>query len=240
VFWTAFLLITSLFVLSNQISAFQWEWGLKTGMVQSKAGLSSDLPYTAVDSLNAFPLGSFLSFFFVEDQLGIQPEIHYSVKEFEILEEDLGQEISSKYKISYIEIPVLIAYRFPLRGRFKPGLVFGPCLGFAHKVMEVQTAFANTEKRELDDNLKNQDFGLVIGGNVRYNIGSMNILLGLRYNLGLSNILKNITDVSYDFHENDTIKNRAWALSIGIAFIPRAHRYLTSAGLKHRVCTDCE
>jgi hypothetical protein len=174
--------------------------------------------------LNAYSAGAFLSFFFVADQLGIQPEILYSVKGFEILEEDLGQEISSQYRISYIEIPFLIACRFPLKGRIKPGLVFGPYVGFAQQVMEVQTAFGNTEKRELGDNLKNTDFGLVFGGNVRYRLGPINILLSLRYNLGLVNISKNIKEVSYDFGGYDTIKNRAWTVSIGIAFIPRAYR----------------
>jgi hypothetical protein len=156
--------------------------------------------------------------------LGIQPEIHYSIKGFDVVEEDLGQEISSKYKISYIEIPVLIAYKFPLKGRLKPGLVLGPYLGFAHKVMEVQTAFGSTEKRELDDNLKKTDFGLVFGADFRYRLGFVNILLCVRYNLGLVNISRNIMEVSYNFGESDTIKNRALTVSLGVAFIPPASR----------------
>jgi hypothetical protein len=140
------------------------------------------------------------------------------------VEEDIGQEISSKYKISTIEIPVLISYRFPLRGRLKPGLVFGPYFGFAHKVKEVQTAFGETAKRELDDNLKKTDVGLVFGGNVRYRIGSIGIILSARYSLGLTNISKNIMEVAYDFLENDTIKNRAFTISLGVAFIPPASR----------------
>jgi hypothetical protein len=220
--WKAPVLIAAVLIVGNQVFASQWEWGIKAGIMQSKANFSQDLPYISVGSLNAFSVGSFLSYFFIADQLGIQPEIHYSVRGFDILEENQGQEISSKYKISYFDIPVLIVYRLPLKGRIKPGLVFGPYLGFAHKVMEVQTAFGNIEKRELDDNLKNPDFGLVIGGNVRINLTSLNILLSLRYNLGLVNISKNIMDVSYDFQENDTIKNRSWTLLVGISFIPRA------------------
>jgi len=211
-------------LVGSQIFASQWEWGLKAGIVRSEAGFSRDLPYTYVESLNAFSAGSFLSFFFIKDQFGVQPEINYSVKGFDILEEDLGQEISSKYKISYIEIPVLIAYRFPLKGRLKPGLVFGPYVGFAHKVREVQAAFGNTEKRDLDDNLKKTDVGLVFGGNVRYRIGSIGIILSARYSLGFVNISKNIMEVAYDFYENDTIKNRAFTISLGVAFIPPASR----------------
>ena len=210
--------------MGSQIFANQWEWGLKAGIIRSKANFSRDLPYITVESLNAFSVGSFLSLFFIKDRLGIQPELNYSVKGFDIVEEDLVEKISSKYKISYFEIPVLIAYKVPLKGHIKPGLVFGPYIGFAHKVREVQTAFGNTEMRELDDNLKKMDFGLVFGGNVRYRLGSTNVLLSVRYSLGLVNISKNIKEVSYDFRENDTIRNSAIILSLGVAFIPPASR----------------
>jgi len=218
--------VLCLFVLlaGSQIFAAEWEWGLKAGMVRSKASFSRDLPYTTLESIHGFSIGSFLSFFFIKDQFGIQPEINYSVKGFDVMEEDLGQEISSQYKISTIEIPVLLSYRIPLRGRLKPGLVFGPYLGFAQKVREVQTAFGNTEKRELDDNLKKTDVGFVFGGNVRYRLGSINVLLSARYSLGFVNISKNIMEISYDFEEGDWIKNRALTISLGIAFIPSASR----------------
>jgi hypothetical protein len=219
------LVLSAVIVLVGcQIFASQWEWGLKAGIVRSKAGLPQDIPNITIGPLNELSLGSYLSYFFIKDQLGIQPEIHYSVKGFDVLEEDRGQEISSQYKISYFEIPVLISYKFPLRGRIRPGLVFGPYLGFAQKVREVQTAFGNTETRELDDNLKKTDVGLVFGGNVRYRLGSMNILLSVRYSLGLVNISKDIQEVSYDFQDSDTIKNRAFTISLGVAFVFPANR----------------
>jgi hypothetical protein len=219
-------LMVCIFILlvGSQIFAFHWEWGFKTGIVRSKAGFSRDLPYITIGPINELSLGSYLSYFFIKDQLGLQPEINYAIKGFDVLEEDLGQEVSSKYKISYVEIPVLIAYRFPLRGRFRPGLVLGPYLGFAHLVREVQTAFGTKDVRELDDNLKKTDIGIVFGGNVQYRLGSMSIMLSVRYSLGLVNISKNIMEVSYDFRENDTIKNRDFTISLGIAFIPRASR----------------
>jgi hypothetical protein len=204
--------------------ASRWEWGLKTGLVRSRAYFSRDLPYATVGSLNAPCVGVFLSNFFIDGQLGIQPELNYVVKGFDVLEEDLGQEISSQYKVSYFEIPVLIAYRIPMRGRIKPGLVFGPYWGIARKVTEVQTAFGNEEKRELDDNLKDTDVGLVFGGNIRYRLGSMDILLSVRYSLGLTTISKDIREVAYDFQSDDTIKNRALTLTLGIVFNPSAER----------------
>lgn len=222
--WKILALSAFILIVGSQIFASQLEWGLKAGIVRSKASFSNDLPYITVESLDAFSVGSFLSFFFIEDNFGIQPELNYSIKGFDVVEEDLGETISSKYKISTIEIPVLIVYRLPLKGRIKPGLVFGPYVGFAHKVREIQTAFGSTEKKELDGNLKKMDFGLVFGGNVRYRLGSINVLLSVRYSLGLVNISKNILEVAYDFLEDDTIKNRAFTVSLGVSFIPRAYR----------------
>ncbi len=219
-------LLSSLSVLfvGNLLHASGWEFGFRAGVARSKAAISRDLPFLTVKPIGEISASSFLSFFFSRDGFGIQPEIGYSVKGFAVMESDRGEEISTKYKISYIEIPVLLAYRFPLKGRLKPGLVCGPYFGFAQKVREVQTAFGNTEKRVMDDNLEKTDIGIVFGGNVRCRLGSMNILLSARYSVGFVNISKNIKDVSYDFEEGDTIKNRALTVSFGIAFIPSTSR----------------
>jgi hypothetical protein len=199
-------------VLSSEV-----ELGIRAGMLRSKAQISRDLPGIAIGSMDTISFGAYLSYFFIGDQLGLQPEIHYSVNGFDALETDMGQEISSKYKVSYIKLPLLISYRLPLKGRLKPGVVFGPYFGFADKVIEVQTAFGQTEERDVGDNLKQLDIGLVFGGNVRYCLGMVSLLLSARYNLGLSNISRDITDVAYDFYESDSIKNRAFSVSFGVA-----------------------
>jgi len=208
----------------NLLSSSGWEFGLRAGVTRSKADISRNLPFLTVEPVDEITARSFIAFFFAGDGFGVQPEIGYSVKGFGVAETDRGEEIITEYKISYIEIPVLITYRSPLKGRLKPGLVCGPYFGFPQKVREVQTAFGSTEKRELDDNLAKTDIGLVLGGNVRYRLGSIGILLSARCSLGLVNISKNIMEVSYDFAEGDTIKNRSLTLSLGIAFAPSASR----------------
>lgn len=213
-----FVLCAFILLLGSPLYSYELELGLKAGMVRSMAVISRDLPGITIDAIDELSFGSFLSFFFIGDQLGLQPEIYYSVKGFDAQETDQGQVISSRYKISYIKIPLLVSYKLPLKGRLKPGVVFGPYFGFARKVMEVQSAFGQTEERELGDNLKETDVGLVFGGNVRYSLGFVNVILAARYNLGLVNISKDITEVSWDFRSRDTIKNRALTVMIGLAF----------------------
>jgi hypothetical protein len=197
---------------------FSHELGIKAGLSRSHGDISRGIPGITFQSANDFSAGIFLSLHLFGEQLRLQPEVNYIVKGFDAQEMDRGEEISSKYLISYIEIPILVFYQVPLKGRLKPGVFFGPYMGFARKVMEVQTAFGETEKRELGDNFRGEDFGLAIGGDVRFRIGSFNLLLDIRYSLGFNNISKDIMDVAYEFQDDDMIKNRALVLSLGLGF----------------------
>jgi hypothetical protein len=192
--------------------------GLKTGWSQSKADIIRVLPGMTFAPLNEYSFGTFLSFSLIGDRVFFQPEINYSRKGFVTLETDRHQEIDSRYRIAYIEIPLLIGYIVPLKGRLRPGLFFGPYFGFALRAVEVQTVFGQTEKRELGDNLEENDAGIVFGVNLRYRMGKASLILDVRYGLGFVNISKDITEVSYDFSENDTLKNRALTVSLGIGF----------------------
>lgn len=209
------LLLFCAVFLSSCGSLSGQELGFKAGLSRSLADFSRGLPGITLQSMNDYSAGIFISLDLFGGQLGLQPEVNYIVKGFDAREMDRGAKISSQYKISYIEVPFLVYYRAPLKGRFKPGVCFGPYLGFAHKVQEVQTAFGETEKRALDDNLKGEDFGLVFGGNMKYRVGFINLMLDIRYSLGFNNISQDIMDVAYEFRQDDEIKNRALVVSLG-------------------------
>ena len=194
------------------------ELGAKFGFVRTRVHISQDIPGITYQSMNDFAAGIFLSIDIIGGQLGLQPEVNTIIKGFDVKETDQGEEVSSKYKISYIEVPVLVYYKFPLQGKVKPGVFVGPYVGFAQKATEVQTAFGETEKRDLGENLKGQDFGLMFGGNVRYRAGSLNLMFDIRYSIGFNNISQDIMDVAYEFREDDTIKNRSLVVSLGVSF----------------------
>lgn len=212
------LLLWSSILLFSGNCLFSQELGVRAGIVRSHANISGLIPWMDFRPINEFSAGIFFSFDLIGGHLVLQPEINYAVKGFDAVEQDLGESISSIYKIHYVEIPLLLCYKLPLKGRIIPGVLFGPYIGFPFKTMEVQIAFGETEKRELDDNLKNTDFGLVFGANVRYKIGTASLIVDVRYNLGLTNISKDITEVAYEFVEDDTIKNRSLAFTLGLGF----------------------
>lgn len=194
------------------------ELGAKLGVARSHASISQEIPGIDFQSMIDFSGGLFLSIDIIGGQLGLQPEINYIVKGFDARETYQGEEVSSKYKVSYIEVPVLIYYKAPFKGKIKPGVFVGPYVGFAQKATEVQTAFGDTEKRDVGNNLKGQDFGLMFGGNVRYCVGSLNLMLDIRYSIGNNNISQDIMDMAYEFQNEDMIKNRSLVLSLGVAF----------------------
>jgi hypothetical protein len=84
------------------------ELGAKFGLARSRADISQQIPGITYQSMNDFSAGIFLSLDIIGGQLGLQPEINYIVKGFDVREMDQDEEISSKYKISYIEVPVLV------------------------------------------------------------------------------------------------------------------------------------
>ncbi len=194
------------------------EPGLKLGLVRARADIARGIPGITWGPIHEFSAGLYLSVDIAGGQLGLQPEVYFVTKGFDALENARGEEVSSKYKISYVEVPVLAYWKMPLKGRLRPGLFFGPYFGFATKVMEVQTAFGETDKRELGDNLKGRDFGLVFGGNIRCGLGSVVLMFDVRYSLGLNNISKDITAVAYEFQESDKIRNRALTMAFGVGF----------------------
>lgn len=195
------------------------ELGLKAGLDLSRAAFSGEIPWITFKPMRDFSAGIYLSLDLFDGRLGIQPELNYTVRGFDAREEDQGMEISSKYRISYLECPILLYYRAPWMGNFRPGVFWGPYLGFPLRVTEIQTAFGVTATRDVGNNLKGQDAGLVFGGDVRYRLGTVRLKLDIRYNLGLANISRDILQVAYEFQEKDTIKNRSLTVTLGVGFI---------------------
>lgn len=215
---SVFILLVLILVSGTQIISQELELGFKAGFISSRTDISRDLPGIRRGAISEFSIGTQLACFFLSDQFGLQPEVLYSIKGLDAQENDQGQEVSSRYQVSYLEIPLLLTYRLPLKGRVKPGLVFGPYIGIAQTVKEVHSGFGISEERDLGENLKNTDIGLILGGNIRYELGTVRIILSARYSIGLRNLSKNIQEIAYDFQEDDTIKNRAFTLMIGLTF----------------------
>ena len=211
-------LFMTVFLGTGQAADEQTEIGFLGGFQLSKANLPESYLSMSYDTLAEFSFGIHLSSFFLKGRFGLRPEINYLTRGIKTRESAQGREVISRYKTSYVEIPILLIYRIPLVGRIEVRPLFGPYIGIPLKSKELQTAFGETNKRELGDNLKNPDIGLVLGMQMGYLMDKILMFLDVRFNLGILNISKDIQKVSYDFSQEDGFRNRSLSLSIGFAF----------------------
>jgi hypothetical protein len=186
-------------------------YGIKAGGIMAKAW-GDDVPDEASwkFGVNA---GAFMNYR-LNDMFVVQPEAFYAMKgwKYDISDEDLG-DYSVNVKLDYIDIDVLAKLTVPMEGKIKPAIFVGPYVGIkASAKMEVE------DVSEDIDNAKSTDFGVVLGGEVGYELGNgMMILLDVRYSMGMVNIF----DVPEDAPagtEAPNVKNQALIFMAGVAF----------------------
>lgn len=131
-------------------------------------------------SLVGFHAGGFVSFFF-GDNLALQPEVLFSSQGAKL--ENAGDK--QNLKVSYINVPVLLKYRF--NGGFY--LEAGPQIGF--KVSE------DIDDMPVEDFAKSTD--LSVAGGLGFH-SSSGLGIGARYTAGLSKVGDfNAGDIDPDF-----------------------------------------
>ena len=191
------------------------EVGVKAGIEMSNFSLSKDIANTEFNSRKSLKLGAFASIG-LTGGLSLQPEFYYTQKGTEVRE----GTVLALYKLSYMEFPVLLKYRFPSTGRSLFSLFTGPY--YALNTTASGELKINGEDRggipDLKENVAGSDYGLVIGGEFGYRLGKGRLILDLRFSLGLMNIGKNVRQISGDLDYDDTVKNRSISFTIGYAF----------------------
>jgi len=200
--------------------------GIKLG---AKAGVNfADVGGSDVSTLEAFIGAStksktgFIAGAFAEFMIGnmfaIQPEVLYSQKGVKFEE----QGATLKYKIDYIEVPLLFKVNIPIEGsKVHPNVYAGPAVSFKSSC-KVSGEFGglsadvDCEGQDIidifDDEIliKSTDLGLVFGGGVSFDVGGAEVGVDVRYNLGLSKV--------EDFDPPDDIKNKVISImgTIGV------------------------
>ncbi|TFH23921.1 MAG: PorT family protein, partial [Bacteroidia bacterium] len=92
-----------------------------------------------------------------------------------------------KYKVNYIELPIMIKYAFLINSTLVPYAMAGPSIGLLTGAKyEDDEGYIQDEK----DNTNGFDFGLGLGGGVSYPHGNMIFFAETRYVFGLANINK--------------------------------------------------
>lgn len=113
----------------------------------------------------------------------IQPEVLYTMKGAKFEQTILGETMTFKMNLSYLEIPVLVKLMIPTLGGIKPSLFAGPAVAIKLSGKTKLEYAGQTEEEDIE-NMKDTDFGLIIGAGVDFG----KLTVDLRYVLGLTAI----------------------------------------------------
>jgi len=113
--------------------------------------------------------------------------------------------VTLKYKVNYIELPILFKYAFSLHSSLAPYAMAGPSLGFLTGA-KFEDEDGNTQDEK--DHTKTLDFGLGLGGGVSIPHGKLTFFAETRYVLGLVNINAE--------SDESAVKNRGLLVLVGV------------------------
>ena len=109
------------------------------------------------------------------------------------------------FKVSYIEIPIMVKYDFQINSSLTPYAMAGPSFGFR---TGAKYKSKEGEVQDEKDNTKVFDFGVGFGGGVSFPHENLTFFAETRYVLGLVNINKE--------SDESTVKNRGLQVFVGV------------------------
>jgi hypothetical protein len=180
--------------LSGQFDDLDWievDWDTsEVSLIQLNSASITDL-----GSMTAFSFGGFVNLQFTEE-FSIQPELLYIRKggkqDLEVgttiggsLPLDFSGEL--KWKLDYLEIPVLLKYTVPTEGSFAPSFFAGPAIGFLATSNLGVGIMGFSEDVDIGFLTAGVDFGVVVGAGFNIDLGPTKfITVDGRYSLGFA------------------------------------------------------
>ncbi len=112
-------------------------------------------------------------------------------------------------EITYIEVPVLVGYRFRPNRKYSPRIYAGPAMAFKTDAqIKFNAKGSDLVQREEDLTVESKDLGLMVGVDVNMLVGGETLNFGLRSTFGNSNARTAKPEVF----------NTAVSLTVGIVF----------------------
>ncbi|SEB42905.1 Outer membrane protein beta-barrel domain-containing protein [Tenacibaculum sp. MAR_2009_124] len=203
------LLFAVFMILGLTVNAQNIEFGAKAGLSLSNLSVENSFGAQSFDSSTNFHFGGVVEFK-LSEKFSIQPELLFSRQgNVVILKGGNGIAITDfeeTTRLDYLNIPVMVKYYFIKNFSVEVGPQIGVLLS-AKSILEDKSVTGNgDEKNDIKEYIESLDYGVNFGVGYKLDNG---INFGLRYNLGLSDIV---------ISENNTLKNRAFQISLGYNF----------------------
>lgn len=193
---------------------------------------NSESDYNDLKSRAGFHVGAVMDWNVAGD-FYIQPGLFFTTRgakgEWSESDADYSYKYTEKLNMSYLQIPVVASYRFPVSDAVKIDVNVGPYISFGLggklKIEETVTYDGETDRStdkydifgKSSDGKKKGDFkrfdaGLRFGAGVNIH----HFYVGVSYDLGLTNLAH--TGDDYRWSSKDKFKNGAFNISVGYNF----------------------
>jgi hypothetical protein len=212
-----FTIFLSSAILSNSDTCAQLKFSLgpRAGINLAKLSFDPDTP-EGIDKSGrlGFKFGALAELGFSQ-MFAVQIEPMYVMKGAELEGTVLGQHAKETFKLSFIEIPVLVKVKFPT-GSVTPYIFAGPDIGLLLSSDDETEFRSESEKRDVKDETSSIDFAIDFGAGVGFAAGPGVVLVfDVRYALGLRNLYNPKQETQ---SEDQTIKSTGIQILIGAAF----------------------
>jgi hypothetical protein len=156
-----------------------------------------------------------------------QPELQVTKLGLNYNEDFLHGQIIYKIDIWYLELPLLLAYRFRLERKLQPTLFLGP-YGSLTLAAKKRTDYDGHPQKENADNVKPVDLGLVFGFGFDVQMGSGQLITQLRGTYSLVDIMEPIEGHIPEYLAPVELKARNLALMVSVGYRFQFNRYKKS------------
>lgn len=167
------------FIFSVQIVNAQ-TWGLKGGVNFANVTIKMNGASASPKSLTGFHFG-IIGDFNLKENLYFNTGLFYTQKGFS---GEAGSEVGNiKETANYLEIPLNIAYKIPIKDKTKFFFQAGPYIAYGIGVK--QEAGGESQSGSFSDaGLKKFDYGLGVGGGMEFGV----LVASINYQIGLADI----------------------------------------------------
>ncbi len=110
-------------------------------------------------------------------------------------------------KLDYVQVPVLLRYRFPTHTSVHPFLAVGPQVGFRVKCKVEQGSNSANCSDFTGENAKSTDFSGTAAAGIGFGLGKQEFSLQARYNMGFSKVF-----------DSSNVKNKVVSVLAGLSF----------------------
>ncbi len=200
IFVTLFLIAAVSLVTGQGING-----GFKIGMAVANMH-GDDVEDFGQEAKTGLCAGGFIGFG-LGNIVTVQPEILYTQKGIKAVD-DGGW---ARFKIDYLEMPVVLKFTMPIQGTIKPYVMTGPYFAYNISAKLAIGDDQNRIERDMSDAVKDIDFGTVFGGGIDFELPVGKIVFDFRYGLGMITI-------DEPNGEQADVKNDAFSLTLGYAF----------------------